>query len=384
MSIVPNDHFYSRLPVNEIPLAELLTEGHLFYSMPADWLVVIADIKNSTLATQQGLHETVNLVATGCIVAVLNIAYKSNITVPFFFGGDGATFLVPPSILDDTMLALLLHQQNTQQQFNLYLRVGMVPVAEIYSNGMELKISKFKTSAVFSIPVILGNGLTFAEQVIKGDNYMNNTLAATLKQLDLTGMECRWDRIKPPQNGQEVISLLVLPAPLADQAAVFKKVIEHLDKIYGDPQNRRPISADRLKLHTRFSKIRLEMKSKLVKFKSYYLVRTWIENVLGYFYFRTKKGRFYLTSLVDMSDTLVMDGRINTIISGTTAQRTLLETALNEMESQGEIIYGLHVSNECVMSCYVRNMNDRHIHFVDGAEGGYTMAAGIVKKKISR
>ena len=384
MTIVPNDHFYTRLPVNEIPLAELLTEGHLFYSMPADWLVVIADVKNSTLATQQGLHETVNLVATGCIVAVLNIAYKSNITVPFFFGGDGATFLVPPSILDDTMLALLLHQQNTQQQFNFYLRVGMVPVSEIYSNGMELKISKFKTSAVFSIPVILGSGLSFAEQVIKGDNYMYNTLAAPLKQLDLTGMECRWDKIKPPQNGQEVVSILVLAAPLADQPAVFKKVIEHLDKIYGDPPNRRPISADRLKLHTRFSKIRLEMRSKLVKFKSYYLVRTWIENLLGYFYFKTKKGRFYLTSLVDMSDTLVMDGRINTIISGTIAQRTLLETALNEMESQGDIIYGLHVSSESVMSCYVRNMHDKHIHFVDGADGGYTMAAGIVKKKISR
>jgi hypothetical protein len=38
----------------------------------------------------RGLHETINLVATGSIVAVLNIAYKAKITVPFFFGGDGA------------------------------------------------------------------------------------------------------------------------------------------------------------------------------------------------------------------------------------------------------------------------------------------------------
>ena len=35
------------------------------------------------------------------------------------------------------------------------------------------------------------------------------------------------------------------------------------------------------------------------------------------------------------------------------------------------------------MSCYVRNMNDKHVHFVDGAEGGYTKAAGVLKKKIS-
>lgn len=383
MTPVLNDHFYARLPVNEIPLSELLTEEHLFYSVPANWFVVISDVKNSTVAAQQGRHETVNLVATGCIVAVLNIAYKESISIPFFFGGDGATFIVPPSILDATMLALSLHQQNTQQEFDLYLRVGMVPVSEIYANGMELKISKFRTSALFSIPVILGNGLSFAEQVIKGNNYLYNSLVAPAEALDLTGMECRWDKIKPPLNGQEVVSMLVLAAPGADQPAVFRKVIEHLDEIYGTPKNRQPISIARLKLHTKLSKIRIEMRSKLVKFKPYYVLRTWLENLAGYFYFRTKKGKFYLTTLVDMSDTLIIDGRINTVISGTAEQRVLLENALNEMELKSEIVYGLYVSTESVMSCYVRNMQDGHVHFVDGAEGGYTRAAGIIKKKIN-
>jgi hypothetical protein len=83
-----------------------------------------------------------------------------------------------------------------------------------------------------------------------------------------------------------------------------------------------------------------------------------------------------------MSDTLVIDGRINTVISGTAQQRELLETALSKIERDGEIFYGLFVSKESVMSCYVRNMNDRHVHFVDGAEGGYTKAAGVIKQKI--
>jgi hypothetical protein len=125
------------------------------------------------------------------------------------------------------------------------------------------------------------------------------------------------------------------------------------------------------------------MRAKLGGFKPFYLIRTWLEDMLGYFYFRTKKGKFYLARLVDMSDTLVIDGKINTVISGTETQRKLLEAALDQMETDGEIMYGLHVSKESVMSCYVRNMNDRHIHFVDGAGGGYTLAAGILKKKIS-
>ena len=83
-----------------------------------------------------------------------------------------------------------------------------------------------------------------------------------------------------------------------------------------------------------------------------------------------------------MSDTLVLDGRINTVISGTTRQREQLAAALDELEQKGEISYGLHVSKESVMSCYVRNLNDNHVHFVDGSEGGYTRAATVLKKKI--
>ena len=62
-------------------------------------------------------------------------------------------------------------------------------------------------------------------------------------------------------------------------------------------------------------------------------------------------------------------------------QREKLQAALNQMEQNGEINYGLYVSRESVMSCYVRNLNEEHIHFVDGAEGGYTKAAGMLKRK---
>jgi len=70
------------------------------------------------------------------------------------------------------------------------------------------------------------------------------------------------------------------------------------------------------------------------------------------------------------------------VISGTTHQREMLTNRLDEMETDGELFYGLYVSNESVMSCYVHNMNNSHIHFVDGAEGGYTRAAGVLKLKI--
>jgi hypothetical protein len=195
-------------------------------------------------------------------------------------------------------------------------------------------------------------------------------------------MQCRWDRIKPPLTNYEVVSLLVIARDGAKQSTAFKKVIDQLDKIYGEQQKRQPITVSKLKLKTTLAKISLEMRTRFGGFRAFYLVRKWLTTLLGTFYFRTKKGKFYLTRLVDMSDTLVIDGKINTVITGSAQQREMLEAALNEIETSGEILYGLHVSNESVMSCYVRNMNDRHVHFVDGAEGGYTNAATIVKKKI--
>ena len=377
-----NDLFYTRLPVNQISLSDLLMEEHLFFKVPANWHVLITDVKKSTEAVSNGLHETVNLVATGSIVAVLNIAYKDNITLPFFFGGDGATFIVPPSILDAVMKALVLHQQSTEKNFNMLLRVGHISVEEIYTNGHLLSISKLRTSQLFSIPVLLGDGLSFAERIIKGEDYMLASPSIMKEDLDLSGMQCRWDKIKPPQNFDEVISLLVIAQDGVKQAEVFKKVIDLLDKIYGEHEKRTPISTSRLKLKGTLKKIGTEMRVRLGGYKPWYLAKTWFTTLLGTLYFRTRLGKNYLTQLVDMSDTLVMDGKISTVISGTSTQRDVLVVALDELEEKGFIYYGLFVSKESVMSCYVRSMDENHIHFVDGSEGGYTNAAGVLKKKI--
>ncbi len=166
-----NDFFYSRLPVNQIPLSDLLTEEHLFFTVPPNWHVLITDVKKSTEAVSNGLHETVNLVATGSIVAVLNIALKENLTVPYFFGGDGATFIIPPAILNKVMVALCIHQKNTAENYNILLRVAHVSVESIYANGHQLNISKLKSADQFSIPILLGGGLSFAEKIIKGEDY---------------------------------------------------------------------------------------------------------------------------------------------------------------------------------------------------------------------
>jgi hypothetical protein len=383
MAATSNDLFYSRLPVNEIPLGELLMEEHLFYRFPENWHVIITDVEGSTAAVNKGMHENVNLVATGSMVAVLNIAYKAGITLPSFFGGDGATFIVPPSVLNSILNALYKHQQNTLKSFGLRLRAGNVPLQDIYANGHLLVISKLRTSRLFTIPVILGDGLAYAEHIIKGESYLFiRDEFNTREDLDLSGMQCRWDTVKPPQNDDEVVSLLVLAKRNKDQATVFKKVIDTLDEIYGAQEKRKPISVPRLRLKGTIGKLVLEMRTKFGKYQPFYLAKVLMTSLVARYYFKTKRGRNYLNQLVDMSDTLILDGKINTVISGSKQQRDKLLNVLDQLEKEGTIIYGYYVSEESVLSCYVRSLDESHIHFVDGAKGGYTQAAGMLKKKL--
>jgi hypothetical protein len=179
-----------------------------------------------------------------------------------------------------------------------------------------------------------------------------------------------------------VVSLLVIAGAGIKQAEAFKKVFDLLDAIYGTQERRKPISVPRLRLKGTIQKLALEMRAKFGKYKPFYLAKVWMTSLIAPYYFKTRRGKSYLDQLVDMSDTLIIDGKINTVISGTSAQREKLVAALDALESDGIIIYGLHVSKESVLSCYVHSLDESHIHFVDGAGGGYTNAATMMKKKL--
>jgi acylphosphatase len=377
------DLFYSQLPEHQGTLARLLASEELFNVVPEDWHVIITDIKNSTFAVMNDRHQTVNLIATGSIVTVLNIAFSAGLEIPFFFGGDGSTFIVPASIAEVAMKALNLYKAYTLTNFDLELRVGVVPVRQIYSNGNTLQIARFKNTSIFSIPVVLGNGLNYAEKIIKGADYLVQEYEAPEEELDLTGMQCRWDQIAPPDKQEEVVTLLVMVREGKSPSRAFSKMMQKIDEIYGTPVERQPISVTKLRLNTSFSRFSAEVLAKFGTNKAAKWLEVAIKTFIGIIYFRTRKGKLYLERLVAMSDTIVLDGKINTVMSGTQQQRKKLERFLEEMETAKEIVYGIFISNASMMSCYVRNMDDGHIHFVDGANGGYTNAAKMLKAKIN-
>ena len=379
-----SEFFYTNINSQQAPIHEVLGKEELFQTVPADWHVVVTDVKNSTQAVADGKHSLVNLIATGSIIASLNLARKAGINVPFFFGGDGATLIVPDQILLPLLSALQEHKRNSFENFQLYLRVGSMPVAQVYEEKNRLLISKADMSPILPIPLVLGSGLKYAEDQIKqNDSDAQLEKESTESLLDLAGMECRWNKITPPENKQEVLSLLVESLDEERQGTIFCKVLQEVEHIFGNQGSRNPISVQKLRLDASLDKIRTEMRVKLGENNFAYLLENWLRTLIGDLYFRFNKGgKMYLDNLVKLSDTLVIDGRINTVISGTVDQRKQLIQQLDKIEEAGDILYGIHSSPESIMSCYVTDREDQHIHFVDGSGGGYTQAAKMLKRKI--
>jgi hypothetical protein len=196
-------------------------------------------------------------------------------------------------------------------------------------------------------------------------------------------MECRWNEIQPDAPEKRVLCLLISCSEESKQASVFRSILTKMNTIFGGLNERNPITEPKLKLDTSLKNIKSEMYARLGKYNSNYLVSRWFMTKIGKFYFKfidADEGYFF--KVTKLSDTIMLDGFINTVITGTDGQIKEFQFFLDSLETQKKIIYGWHITHASIMSCYVQDRKENHIHFVDGTEGGYTTAAFVFKEKL--
>jgi hypothetical protein len=72
------------------------------------------------------------------------------------------------------------------------------------------------------------------------------------------------------------------------------------------------------------------------------------------------------------------------ILAGKPAQREALDAWLAGRYAKRELLYGLHVTDRAHMTCLVFNYSGRHLHFIDGADGGLFLAAKQFKERAAK
>jgi hypothetical protein len=377
--------YYTNLKKSTRTLVDVLDDESYFSEIPNTWHVVVVDIENSTQSVDAGKHHQINLTATGAIISVLNTIRKEkkNIEIPYFFGGDGATFIVPAALLNKITVVLENYSLHIKRNIDLTLRVGHTSIKNLSAENSTLKIVKHQLTEQLAIPIVLGNGLKKAEEIIK------NTFVAidygNFKKdlLNLEGMECRWKQINPTQTKNKVVCLLLDSINETSQRELYRDILTEMDTIFGTFKSRQPIASTNLKLNFSLFKIWEEMKISLVDKNWIYLFKNWISTLIGKWFLNlTEDGKQYLKQIGQLSHTFMLDGMINTIFTAEQDKIDLFIAYLNQLEKDKKIIFGIHVTHASIMSCYVLDRKTKHAHFVDGTEGGYTSAAKMYKTKL--
>ncbi len=382
--------FYQELPSLRRSLKEILSEPELFQDVPESWFVIVTDVKGSTKAVAEGRYREVNTIAASGVIACLNVAQTRNVQIAFLYGGDGVTLLVPEELHEEVIQALKALRANTQVSYGLSLRVGSIQMRDVYASGASVRVAKWSVAPGYDQAIFLGDGLSYADKIIKADMGTAEVGEEEPGIVDLSGLMCRWKDVRPAKSAEEVICVIAQATQVEEQATVYQEVLGLFDSVYGPYEKRHPITARALSPSINIRNLRLKGQLAHGGLAILSLINETIRAMTSSFLFRysLKIGGFdpavYIQELIAATDTLHLSGTLYTVMMGKEVQRKALRVGLDALEQQGRLIYGLAPCPSAVVTCYVPHYDKGHTHFLDGTGGGYTQASKEFKAKLRK
>tara|TARA_R110002096_G_scaffold91625_23_gene207396 strand:- start:7758 stop:8945 length:1188 start_codon:yes stop_codon:yes gene_type:complete len=376
-----NTQFYHDLK-SFSDFAELTDDSH-FQPVPAGWCIIITDVKGSTVAIEAGAYKDVNTVGAAAIVVVQN-ALKG-MEFPYVFGGDGATILIPASYRQLVAEKLAALKNLSAQNFGLQLRVGIVDVSDITGDGVTTEVAKFELFAGKCVAVFRGGGLSLAEKLVKEQPDTYEIAETPSADVNLSGLSCRWNEI-PNERGC-VLSLLVLAKERRGKQ-VYPQVLEKLNQTFGSEfRDHNPVNPA-LMTYKSVNECRRDERRYHNGWSLAWLWRS-VEILASVMMMRSKlptpmlDPKKYGNMMRDHSDYRKFDDMLRMIIDCSVAQVDDVSRYLETAHQNGDLYYGLHQSDTSLMTCFVESVSDgNHIHFIDGGNGGYAMAAKQLKAQL--
>ena len=381
MDAATPDDFYEKLPLFRDFTGVM--DPSRFQPLPAGWVIGTADVVQSTKAIAENRYKAVNMAGAAVIVAVTNALHDREF--PFVFGGDGASFAVAAADAAAARQALAETATWVKEDLDLSLRIGMVPVDEIRAQGLDVRVARYAPSENISIAMFSGGGIAFADAAMKRGEIAVPE-AAPGAHPDLSGLSCRYEEI--PASRGLVLSLVVAPAP-GVEAEAFRAAIEHVAHIVArTPGASRPVPGQRLRftwppagadLEARASRRPGEsVRARKIKV----LAKTFLFFLIMHFGIRV--GSFipakYTRELIDNSDFRKFDDALRMVLDCTPELADEIEAHLKECTAKGIVRYGMHRQKAAMMTCFTPSPSRaNHVHFIDGASGGYAMAANAIK-----
>ena len=374
-----NDNFYGGIRV--FRGFGSLMDPALYSPLPDDWTIGVADIVESTKAIANQRYKAVNMAGAAVIAAVTNALDGREF--PFVFGGDGASFAVAPGDLARAREALAATAIWVREDLDLVMRVALVPVKAVRAQGLDVRVARFGPSPNLSYAMFSGGGLGWAEAAMKRGEFAVPAAPAGT-QPDLSGLSCRFEEM--PSTRGLILSVLVVPAKGADPVAFRKAIEDVIGVVERSPEAGRPVPPDGPPL--RWPPAGLEYEARAARGGPLFARRTLVLAITLWVYvvmrFGIKVGAFvpktYVRQVVENSDFRKYDDGLRMVLDCTMELEAALTQRLASAAAGGIVRYGLHRQDTAMMTCFTPSaMRSDHVHFIDGARGGYASAATALK-----
>jgi hypothetical protein len=359
-----------------------ITHPEHYRTLPTDWMIGLTDVVHSTQAIARGRYKAVNAVGAAVLAAVSNALPRT--AFPFAFGGDGASLAVPGSDAQSVRETLARTAAWSEDELELSLRVGLVPVAAIRAAGFDVRVARFAASRAVSYAMFAGGGLAWAEARLKEGQFAVPR-AAPGERPELGGLYCGFAPIKARRG--VILSLIAIPA--IDEAAfvtLVDDVLALLDETedFGHPLRKKgPLpawagggiegaiasTAGRLGPLARPHVVIRAVTSRLLFAAGIPL--------------RGFHPAHYRRQLVDNTDFRKFDDALRMTVDCTPESADAIEALLEAARRAGTCRFGTHRQDSANLTCFVPSLRrDDHVHFVDGAAGGYAAAAAKLKTEL--
>ena len=362
-----------------------------FYPVPSDWIIVITDIRGSTKAVEDGRYKDVNMIG-GCAICAAQNATGSR-DWPFVFGGDGATILIEPAALEVVTAALVRTRTLAREDFDLDLRIGIIPVGDVLEMGKDVLVARYEVSPGNSFAMFGGGGIELADELIKVADTAARYIVPeyTLPGLpDLTGLSCRWEALDSRKG--KILCLMIKPlaSDFPARQAILSSFLIKLTQIVGSELSQAsPITASSLRFKWPPKGLVAEARATRAG-KSYYLrivelhYKSLMQWTLERFNFSGGgyNPEIYREELCRNSDYCKFDDVLRMVLDCTTEQISDIRILLDTMRASEVLDFGILETKQAQITCLLLDLeSSQHLHFVDGEDGGFYAASKGLKEQ---
>jgi Protein of unknown function (DUF3095) len=340
-------------------------------------------VTGSTGAIGEGRYKAVNMAGAAVISALQNAVGRH--TIPYVFGGDGALVALAPGDQEAARAALAQVQTWVRDELDLGLRTALVPVADIRAGGNDVTVAKYRVGEV-SYAMFAGGGANWADREMKAGRFVVDP-APVGSRPNLEGLSCRWNPIQA-QNGA-IVSIIAVPGEPSrpeDFRALVTAILEVLAGQERDghpvpdrgPEFRWPPAGFDDEARAREPSAKRGRAKRKILFEA---AVGKVNDVTG-----ASTGGFdarrHRIDAGHNSDFRKFDDGLKLTVDITPDACTEIEALLEHAAGEGICRFGMHQQDEALMTCIIPSFRERdHVHFIDGAAGGYAMAATQLKAR---